>query len=144
MNVQDIISMWDQDCKINETELGLESLKTSKLHNKYLKLFMSEKILNVKVRAEYKKVRRKLTEYYLGELDDKELKEYGRVQFFKKLLKSEVEIYIESDDEYIDVVTRLSIQDEKIDYVLSILKAINTRGFAIKNAIDWEKLTQGI
>ena len=33
---------------------------------------------------------------------------------------------------------------EKIDFLESVIKTINIRGFHIKNAIDWEKFKVGI
>ena len=88
MNVEQIVKEWDKDSKIDETELGAESAKIPQVHNKYLKIFMGERIALFKLKAESKKTRRKLLEYYLGELDQDELQEIGRQQFFKKLLKN--------------------------------------------------------
>jgi len=82
-------------------------------------------------------------EYYLGELDDEELKQLGRDQFFKKLMKSEVDAYIEADDLMIETNLRLGMQEEKISYLEAVIKNINNRGFQIKSAVDWAKFTTG-
>ena len=37
MNIEEIISMWQSDSKIDETELSRESLNIPYLHVKYLK-----------------------------------------------------------------------------------------------------------
>jgi hypothetical protein len=143
MKIEDIISEWDKDCKIDETELGDESTKIPVVHNKYLKIYMGENAQLKRLFAQRNKRKRLLTEYYLGELDQDELEELGRDQFYKKILKNEVEMYIESDDDFIDLNLKLSLQQEKVNYVESILKSINNRGFQIKNAIDWLKFTNG-
>jgi hypothetical protein len=143
MKIEDIMSEWDKDCKIDETELGDESTKIPVVHNKYMKIFMVERTQLMRMRAEIKKQKRILTEYYLGELDENELKALGREQFYKKLLKNEVDTYIESDGSYVDKVLKMNVQEEKVDYVEGILKSINNRGFQIKNAIDWLKFTNG-
>ena len=85
MNIESIVKEWDKDCKIDETELGRESTKIPVIHNKYLKIYMGERMSLYKIRADTKKIRKKLMEYYLGELDLSELKELGRDQFYKKL-----------------------------------------------------------
>lgn len=143
MKIEDIMAEWDKDCQIDETELGTESTNIPKLHNKYLKIFMTERMRLLKLKSEFKKTRRTLLEYYLGELDQEELAELGRDQFYKKLLKNEVDLYIDSDDIITDITIRVAAQQEKVDYVESIIKSINTRGFQIKNAIEWNRFITG-
>lgn len=143
MKIEDIVSEWDKDSKIDETELGDESVKIPKLHNKYLKIFMGERITLFKMKAENKRIRKTLLEYYLGELDRDELQELGRDQFYKKLLKNEVDTYIESDNMFIEHTLKVSMQQEKVNYVEAIIKSLNSRGFQIKSAIDWFRFTNG-
>jgi len=143
VNVEQIVNEWNKDCKIDETELGAESSKIPQVHNKYIKIFMGERIALYKLKAESKKTRRTLLEYYLGELDQDELDQLGRPQFYKKLLKNEVDTYIESDDMMIESNLRLGMQEEKVSYLEAIIKIINNRGFQIKSAIDWAKFTTG-
>jgi hypothetical protein len=143
MKIEDIVSEWDKDSKIDETELGEEAVKIPKLHNKYLKMFMGERVALFKIKAENKKLRCVLLEYYLGELDRDELKELGRDQFYKKLLKNEVDTYMESDDLYIESTLKVAMQQEKVEYLEAIIKSLNNRNFQIKSAIDWMKFTSG-
>ena len=143
MNIESIVKEWDKDCKIDETELGRESTKIPVVHNKYIKIFMGARIAMYKLRAESKRVRKTLIEYYMGELDDDELSDLGRDQFFKRLLKNEVDAYIESDELMIETNLKLGLQEEKISYLEAIIRNINNRGFQIKSAIDWAKFTTG-
>lgn len=143
MKIEDIVSEWDKDCKMDETELGDESTKIPVLHNKYLKIYIGENAQLKRIMAQRAKLKRTLSEYYLGELDRDELEELGREQFYKKLLKNEVDSYIESDDEFIELNLKLGLQQEKVNYLDAVIKSINNRGFQIKNAIDWLKFTNG-
>ena len=143
MKIEDIVSEWDKDCKMDETELGEESTKIPVIHNKYLKIYMGENAQLKRMFAQRNKRKRLLTEYYLGELDQDELEELGRDQFYKKILKNEVEMYIESDDDFIDLNLKLALQQEKVNYREAVLKSINNRGCQIKNAIDWLRFTDG-
>lgn len=143
MKIEDIVSEWDKDCKMDETELGEESTKIPVIHNKYLKIYMGENATLKRLYAQRSKLKRTLTEYYLGELDKEELEDIGREQFYKKLLKNEIDTYIESDDEFIELNLKLALQQEKVNYLESIIKSINNRGFQIKNAIEWLRFTNG-
>lgn len=143
MKIEDIVSEWDKDCKMDESELGQESTNIPIVHNKYLKIYVGEKAQEKRMFAQRNKLKRKLQEYYLGELDQDELEELGREQFYKKLLKNEVDTYIESDDMFIDLNLKLGLQQEKVNYIEAIIKSINNRGFQIKNAIDWLKFDNG-
>ena len=143
MKIEDIISEWDKDSKIDDTELGAESTKIPAIHNKYLKVFMAENVQLKRMIAQRNKLKMKLMNYYLGEMDREELEQFGRDQFYKKLLKTEVEMYIESDDVFIDMNLKVVMQEEKVNFLENVLKTINSRGFQIKNAIDWLKFTHG-
>lgn len=143
MNIEEIVSYWDKDSKLDETELGEEATKIPKLHNKYLKIFMGERVALFKMKAERNKTKKLLLEYYLGELDRDELKDLGRDQFYKKLLKNEVDNYLEADDLYIESNLKVAMQQEKVDYLEAIIKSLNNRNFQIKSAIDWYRFTQG-
>ena len=143
MKIEDITSLWDKDSKIDETELGSESTKIPQIHNKYLKIFMGERVQLIRLKASQKRTKKLLTEYYLGELDREELESLGRDQFYKKVLKQEIDTYIESDDMMIEAILKTSLQQEKVDYLEAILRQINNRGFQIKNAIDWNKFISG-
>ena len=137
------MEMWNKDCKIDETELATESSNIPVIHNKYLKIFMAERVKLFSAKADLKKKRRLLLEYYLGELDEEELKKLGRDQFYKKLLKNEVDLYIDSDDALTEHSLRVSVQEEKVNYLEAVLRQINNRGFQIKNAIDWNRFITG-
>jgi hypothetical protein len=143
MELEKIIELWNEDSKIDETELGAESVKTPQIHNKYLKIFTQEKLLLTKYRCEEKKIRKLLTEYYSGELTPEELKNIGREQFYKRLVKNGVNEYVECDEEMINAVFKIAVQEEKVNYLEAIIKSLNNRGFVIKNAIDWLKFTSG-
>lgn len=143
MKIEDIVSEWDKDCRIDETELGDESTKIPVIHNKYLKIYVGENAQLRRMMAQRNRRKRVLTEYYLGELDRDELEDLGRDQFYKKILKNEVEMYIESDDMWIDINLKVALQQEKVNYLDSIIRSINNRGFQIKNAIDWLRFTNG-
>lgn len=143
MKLDDIHDMWGEDCDIDRTELGNESLKLPKMHSKYLRIFSEENMLLKKLEQERKQFVKLKYDYYRGVMPIEELKEYGWQPFQLNVLKSDVTMYIESDQDIIKLNLRISMQQEKVDVLESIIKSIKDRGFQIKNAIEFEKFKVG-
>ena len=61
-----------------------------------------------------------------------------------RILKSDLNTYIDSDTDIIKQTSKMDYQKEKINFLENIIRSINNRGFQIKNAIDWEKFKVGI
>ena len=144
MKTEDIISLWEQDCKIDSTELGMESLRIPQLHNKYYKIFIQERKQYFAIEQEYKRLYKVKHEYYLGILSDEEMKDNGWEPQPLKILRQDMSTYMESDIDLSSLKTRMSIQETKTDMLESIIKAIVNRGFLIKNSIEWAKFQQGL
>ena len=77
MTLSDIMNMWEKDAKMDQTELGEESVKIPLLHHKYYKVFVDEGLLYKKLEADYKALYKLKFEYYLGILDQETLQEKG-------------------------------------------------------------------
>ena len=77
-------------------------------------------------------------------MDEDTLKELGLEPFSLKILKTDIDKYLESDDELITLSHRVDYQKEKIDYLESIIKELNTRHWKIRNAIEWKKFVNGV
>lgn len=143
MKVEEIMAAWDQDCKVDRTELGFESTRTPELHNKYFKMLLLEGQMLRKLEVDYKKLLKLKWEYYLGQLDKDTLATQGWQPFALKVLRSDVEMYLDADDGLIVAKERFDSQKAKFEYLENILKKIHTRAFDIKNAIEWEKFKVG-
>lgn len=144
MKIEEIFNEWERDSSFDRTELGDESLRTPKLHHKYFKFFSNERLILRKLEADYKSLYKDKYEYYTGILDEVTLRQNGWEPFQLKILKTDVSTYMDADDDIIKISLRIGMQKEKIDALESIIRTITNRGFAIKNAIDWEKFKTGI
>lgn len=144
MKIEDIQNHWEKDSNIDRSELGEESLKISQLHSKYFKYYSHERLILKKMEQDYKTLYRKKFEYYNGTMSYENLKENGWDPNPLKILKSEAPIYISSDGEIAELQLKIDLQNEKIYLLENIIKSINTRGFSIKNAIDWIKFQNGL
>ena len=143
MKLEDIQELWHRDSEIDYTELGTESIRIPQIHDKYLKIFIDERIRLKGVEFELSKIVRTKTEYYSGKMSQEELERHGWEQYLGRLLKNEITNYIESDDDVIKLKQQLVVLQEKINYLDSVIRMINNRGFQIKNALDWLKFSHG-
>ena len=143
MKLEDILDMWAEDCQVNKFELGEESLKLPKLHSKYLRCFSEERLLLRKLEEERKSLVKDKHDYYRGVMPEEDLKSNGWEPFRLNVLKSDIPMYLDADQDVIKINLRISMQQEKVDTLESIIKAITNRGYLIKNAIDFEKFKVG-
>lgn len=144
MTLDQILDEWRKDSKIDTTNFDSESIKIPELHSKYLKIYYDERKKLKGYEYKHKELYRQKYEYYHGRLSEQELEELGWEPFMKRLMKNEVDTYIHSDKDIIQLNARIENQIEKNDCIENIMKNINQRNFQIKNAIEWKKFTQGL
>ena len=143
MDIESIKRMVDQDMKIDDLNLDLESLKTPQLHSKYLNLLHDESLSLHKATIEQKELRRLKWEYYLGKMDQETLDEKGWQPFGLKILRTDIDVYLESDKDLLRMEARIHYLKEKVKYIESVLQSIGRRGWDIKSAIEWKKFMSG-
>jgi hypothetical protein len=143
MKIESIFEEWEKDSVIDKTELDEESIKIPKLHHKYYRQFVSERLLYRKLEADMKQLKLEKHEFYT-QGPTKETQQKGWQLPAKGLiLKGDLPMYIDADKEIVELSLKIGYQLEKIDLLESILKTLQTRGYGIKTAVDWIKFTQG-
>jgi len=143
MKLDDIMEMWSEDCNVNRLELGEESLKLPKLHSKYLRIFTEERLLHRRLEGERKELILLKHDYFRGVMPEEDLRANGWEPFRLNVLKSDIPMYIEADQDIIKMNLRIAMQQEKVDALESIIRSINNRGYLIKNAIEFAKFQVG-
>ena len=143
MKFEEIQKLWSGDCEIDETELSQESVKIPQLHNKYLILFHDERLRLRTMKFEHSKILKVKREYFSGRMEAAELEAYDWEPFQFKLLKADIQEYIDADEDIIESKKKSALQEEKVDYLEAIVKGLSNRGYLIKNAIDWKRFTEG-
>ena len=143
MKFEEIQYQWTLDCVMDETELSQESIKIPQLHNKYLIYYSNEKLKFKEIKYLFAGLIKRKRDYYSGRMTAEELEMADWEPFQYKLLKADVQEYIDADDNVIESKKLLALQEEKVNYLESIVKSLTTRGYLIKNAIDWKKFTEG-
>ena len=140
MTLEELQSQADKDLVIDDTELDTESLRTPILHNKYLQYYNKFNLLLKKSQWEERTLQREKWEYYTGKSDPSVYKEKP---FDLKVLKNDVHIYINADEDIQKVQAKIVYQEAIVNYLEQILRMINNRSFTIKNAIEWRRFTRG-
>ena len=140
MDLEQLQELADKDLKINDTELDLESLKTPQLHNKYLKHLTKFKLLLTRAQDDFTRIKKDKWEYYTGKAD---ASVYAQKPFNFKLLRQDVDQYIQSDERYIKAKQKVDYLQATVDFLDRTIRQITNRTFTIKNAIDWRKFTSG-
>jgi predicted PP-loop superfamily ATPase len=145
MTLDEILEQWETDAEIDNYDLETESVKINKLHKKYLKLLVeARRTLNDA------QERIKITEYrkfmlYSGKLDSKEqLEAWGLKPFGFTILKTDVQMVLDGDEEIVEKRIAIKNQIDKIKAIEEIIKSIHQRTYMIKNAIDEKKFKAGV
>ena len=140
MTLEELQAQADKDLVIDDTELDTESLKTPILHNKYLQYYNKFNLLLKKSQWDERTLQREKCEYYTGKSDPEV---YKQKPFDLKVLKNDVHIYINSDEDIQKIQAKIEYQSAIVSYLEQILRILNNRSFTIKNAIEWRRFTSG-
>lgn len=143
MTLDEIKIQAELDVAIDSNHLEDESIRIPQLHNKYLCILMDEKIIYEKLESKLKVLKRDKWLYYSGKMSEEELKRKGWKPFDLAIIKQDVDRFVDSDDEIINLGNKLFVQKEKITYIESVAKIISNKIWNIRSSIEWIKFTQG-
>ena len=141
MTLDELKAQVAKDLKINDERLDTESLKNQELYTKYLDIKSNFELLMYKAKSDYNMLFREKWEYYGGKAD---AKIYETKPFDLKVLKSDLSVYIESDEEIIAIENKIVYLETVVKYLDGVLKSIQARGWDIKNAIQWKSFEAGM
>ena len=130
-----------KDLEVDDETLDKESYKNQELYAKYLDHKTNFELLLYKAKGDYKVLFRDKWEYYGGKAD---AKIYVTKPFDLKVLKTDLSIYIESDEEIIKLEHKIAYLETTIKYIDGVLRSIHSRGWDIKNAISWKQFEAGM
>ena len=134
MNLETLNDMWEKDSQLDDEKLDHDSLAIPKLHAKYLRLYNNFVTLRDQAELDVKRTYRDRWEYYTGKSEK---------PFPMKLIKTDVAIYLEADQEYQKSVLKAKYLNQMVESIKTILSAINNRSFHIKNAVEFAKFLKG-
>jgi hypothetical protein len=143
MILDEIHAEWAKDSIIDSIILDDESLNIAKLHSKYLKILSDEKMVLAKFKSEFARLKYEKYIFYIDG-QTQETKEKGWIYAAKgKILKNEVDKYLDGDTDLIKLTQTIAYQQEKTDILKSILESLDKRSFNIGNALKFKLWEQG-
>ena len=140
MTLEELQIQVNRDFKLDDTELDSESIKIPLLHNKYLQHLNKFSLLLKKAEYDHKLLVREKWEYYTGKASPKI---YQDKPFNLKIMKSDVDKYLESDEELIKSSQKIDYLETVVNYLDRTLRQISNRDWQIRNSIEWRKFTSG-
>jgi len=143
MTLDEIRIEIQKDMNLDQASLDLESLKIPQLHSKYLNFLMDERLAVRKAENDYNVMMRVKWEYYTGKMSKEELAARGWEPFSLKILRNDLDLYMNSDEDLSKLSCKLLFQKEKVSLLEEVIKELNTRHWKIRNAIDWRRFING-
>ena len=126
---------------LDQERLDQESYKNQNIKPKWLEYRTKYDQLLIMSRANHQKMYREKWEYYGGKSD---AKVYVAKPFDLRVLKTDLQMYINSDEEILDLQGKISYYESIIKYIDGVIKSIDNRGWDIRNATEWKKFEAGM
>ena len=142
MNIENLKAEVKKDLTIDKTDLASKSVRIPQIHNKYLNFLMNDRLTLSKLETDLIKLRHRKWLYYTGKMSHEELDELGWEPFDLTVLKTDIDRFINADDEVITLQHKVALIREKVSYLDGVMKAINNLNWNIRSAIDWFKMTE--
>ena len=140
MTLSEIQAEIKKDSQLDKNHLDRESISISSLHAKWLTILAGESKLFRAIKSEHDKLVLDLTLYYMGKASDEVYKEKPLQH---KVLKQELQTWLDADDDYIASKTKLEDTELKLTMIDSFMNELKQRSFNIRNAIEFEKFKAG-
>jgi hypothetical protein len=148
MNLNDILMMWKKDAVIDDVCLDDETLKSSKLHAKYLELFSMSKLMLKKKEMEYVSMKKDKWLYYNGKMTkddmDKNKWKYDPFDGMSKPMKSDMDMYYSTDKDLVKIKAQIDYQKTIVETLEEIMGNIRWRHTHVKNILEFKKFTSGM
>ena len=141
-NLDQLISEWETDARIDTTDAGGQMVKIPVLHSKYNKYLSLHKLAQSRREAEYNKLRKRKWMYYNGKLTQQELVDLGWDPF-PFTLKSDLAVYMESDEDLEKIKSQITFHEECVSFCTYVMKELNNRTWQMKEWMAWERFERG-
>ena len=121
--------------------LDQESYKNQNIKPKWLEYKSRFELLKTKAHIKYTNLYREKWVYYGGKSD---AKVYAAKPFDIRVMKTDLQMYIQSDDDILRLQNKIGYYESCVDYCKGVIKSIDNRGWDIRNATDWKKFEAGM
>jgi len=146
MNLDELKTMWKEDCKVDDIELDTSSLEVPKLHAKYSELLTDASIQLKNSNLKYQLLLKDKWLWFHGKMDQSKIKELGwQDDPFDglKIMKNDMPVFFDADPDLQKARAQIEYFKEVIDFLKRAMDNITWRHQTIKNIIEWRKFMSG-
>lgn len=141
MKLSEIQEMIISDSRIDMSDIAEESIKVIELHAKYLGFYQDERRVLLLIEEDYRKLKLRKMEYYLGRAEDKV---YEENPLNLKIPRQDLEFYLDADDELCDLKRKVTIAQNKVDMLKGFIEQnLNQRSHHFRNALQFLQWSSG-
>ena len=142
--LEELDEMWKEDCKIDEANLVKEGARIPMLHHKYYMEYVSVGLRVRKLKSDLKVLYKDKLDWITGAMAEEDLKDRGWKPNPRKILRSDVDKYLDADPDIIKLSLRIDYQESIHKFLEDIVKQIAWRNNILGNMIQWSKFTAGV
>ncbi len=147
MNIEEVLKMWKDDSVIDEFKLDDVTIKTARMHSKYLELITIAKMSRKKRDFEYKTLLKDKWLYYGGKLSKEQIDDFGweydPYKGLNKPLKGQMNYYYDADTDIQKMQALVEYDKVLIETLEEIMNTIRWRHQNIGNIIKWRSFEAG-
>lgn len=123
------------------SDIAEESIKVIELHAKYLGFYQDERRVLLLIEEDYRKLKLRKMEYYLGRAEDRV---YEENPLHLKIPRQDLEFYLDADDELCDLKRKVTIAQNKVDMLKGFIEQnLNQRSHHFRNALQFLQWSSG-
>ena len=147
MTLDEIIAAWAKDSIIDSKNLDTTAIRSATLHAKYLELYSVSKLQLKKQDWTMAVLRKDKWLYYNGKMSKEDMDKFGwSYDPFKGLakpLKSEMDMFYETDPDIAKLKIQMDYQTTVVEALKEIMDTIKWRHSTIKTILDAQKFMAG-
>ena len=141
MKLSELLTNIRNDSVVDMSNIAEESIKVIELHAKYLGFYQEEKKILILIEEEYRKLKLRKMEYYLGRAEDKV---YEDNPLNLKIPRQDLEFYLDADEELCDLKRKVLVSQNKVDMLKGFVEQnLNQRSHHFRNALAFLNWSQG-
>lgn len=141
MKMEDVKVMVMEALKIDPSHLDRSSIETPVKYGQLLTVRLDENMELKRLNILFAEKEQEKRLYYSGKADPEVYKEKP---LDIRILKTEIQKYLDADKELQELALLIGIQQEKVDLITDSLKGVLQKTFHIKAAIEYQKMQNGV
>jgi len=146
LNIENILTEWQNDSVINDNKLDQTSVDTAKLHAKYLQWLSIAKLQYKKSQMNQKILLKDKWLYYNGKMSQEEIESRGwDYDPFEglKVMKGDMDYYYDSDKDIQKSEEKITYYKTLVETLQEIVETLRWRHQTIGNIIKWKQFENG-